>query len=81
MDAINTQDTRGTRASWANTNLVPEFLTDEQLCQRWHCSKMKLYRLRQRGILKAPVKIGNAVLAKNLTRLSDVLDLENSEAA
>ena len=29
------------------------FYTDKQLRARWHCSHMKLYRLRQRGALKS----------------------------
>ena len=35
-----------------------DFYTDKQLRERWHCSHMKLYRLRAEGILPPPIKIG-----------------------
>jgi hypothetical protein len=45
------------------------FLTDAQLRERWQCSNMKLWRLRQRGKLKS-IKVGGTGF--NLTPLSQV---------
>ena len=28
------------------------FFTDKQLCRRWQCSQMKLWRLRKKGLLE-----------------------------
>ncbi len=53
------------------------FLPDPQLKQRWQCSAMKLWRLRQKGILKS-IKIGG--VGVNLTPLSHIIQLENAEA-
>jgi hypothetical protein len=60
---------------------LPEFFTDEELRERWRCSEMKLWRLRKRGVLRAPIKIGNTNRTKNLTRREDVLAIENGKAA
>jgi hypothetical protein len=49
------------------------FYTDKQLRERWKCSNMKLWRLRQQGKLKS-VKIGGA--GTNLTPASEVKALE-----
>jgi hypothetical protein len=50
------------------------FLTDKELCARWRCSHMKLWRLRNKGKLKQPTKIVG--IGVNLNRLSDVLEAE-----
>jgi hypothetical protein len=57
------------------TTLNPDetFLTDAQLRERWHCSDMKLWRLRQLGKLRS-VKVGGT--GCNLTALSEVLAAE-----
>ena len=34
------------------------FFTDKQLCERWRCSHLKLWRLRRAGKLCRPIKIG-----------------------
>jgi hypothetical protein len=49
------------------------FFTDKELCARWRCSAMKLWRLRQQGKLKT-VKI--AGVGVNLTPASEVKALE-----
>jgi hypothetical protein len=50
------------------------FFTDKQLCDRWQCSHMKLWRLRKAGKLSKPIKIGGA--GTNLTPISVVKALE-----
>jgi len=45
------------------------FFTDKQLRDRWHCSNMKLWRMRRRGLLKS-FKVGGTGL--NLTPESEV---------
>jgi predicted DNA-binding transcriptional regulator AlpA len=50
------------------------FFTDKQLCARWQCSHMKLWRLRRSGKLPKPIKIGGGGL--NLTPASLVARLE-----
>lgn len=50
------------------------FLTDRELKQRWHCSDMKLWRLRNAGKLRKPIKLGGT--GTNLTRLSDAKAVE-----
>lgn len=52
------------------------FFTDKQLRERWHCSHMKLYRLRAEGILPPPIKIGGR--GTNLTPAEHVLQLEQT---
>ena len=54
------------------------FITDRQLCERWHCPLMKLYRLRGQGVLPKPTKIG--VRGRNLTPMQVVRELENEGA-
>ena len=49
------------------------YLTDKQLCRRWQCSQMKLYRLRQRGLLKS-MKVGGT--GPHLTPVDHVAELE-----
>jgi hypothetical protein len=49
------------------------FYTDKELRERWKCSPMKLWRLRQRGNLKA-IKVGGT--GPNLTPLSEVEAVE-----
>jgi hypothetical protein len=51
------------------------FFTDKQLRDRWHCSPMKLWRLRQKGKLKA-VKVGGT--GPNLTPSSEVKAVEEA---
>ena len=50
--------------------------TDKQLRKRWHCSAMKLWRMRQRGVLRS-FKAGGT--GQNLTHASDVLAAEADE--
>ena len=50
------------------------FFTDKQLCERWRCSHMKLWRLRKQGKLTQPIKIGGS--GTNLTPASVVKALE-----
>ena len=68
MDAATTQ-----------TTTLPDFFTDAELRERWRCSEMKIWRLRNRGVLKSPVKLGG--VGVNLTRREDVLAVESGEAA
>ena len=53
------------------------FYTDKQLCARWQCSHMKLWRLRQKGKLK-PIKIDG--IGTNLTPASEVKAVEVADA-
>jgi len=53
------------------------FFTDKQLCKRWQCSHMKLWRLRKKGVLES-IKVGGAGV--NLTPASLVMRLEESDA-
>jgi hypothetical protein len=53
------------------------YITDKQLCRRWQCSPMKLWRLRGKGILEKPVKIGGAG-SVNLNRIAHIRQLEES---
>ena len=50
------------------------FLTDRQLQERWQCSKMKLWRLRQQGLLRGTFKLGG--VGPNLTPEANVEELE-----
>jgi hypothetical protein len=50
------------------------YYTDQQLCDRWHCSKMKLWRLRQQGLLRGTFKLGG--VGPNLTPEENVEELE-----
>ncbi len=50
------------------------FFTDKQLCDRWQCSHMKLWRLRRAGKMPLPIKIGGA--GANLTPESVVRSME-----
>lgn len=52
------------------------FYTDKELRERWKCSPMKLWRLRQGGNLKA-IKVGGT--GPNLTPLSEVMRLEEGD--
>jgi hypothetical protein len=54
------------------------FFTDKQLRERWHCSAMKLWRLRRDRKLSKPVKIGGS--GPNLTPEADVEALEGDDA-
>ena len=54
------------------------FFTDTQLRKRWQCSKMHLWRLRQRGKLCKPIKLGGD--GRNLTPASSVIQLEATDA-
>jgi hypothetical protein len=56
------------------------FFTDKELCARWKCSPMKLWRMRNQGKLKRPTKIGGE-LARNLTHASEVRRLEAQDPA
>jgi hypothetical protein len=52
------------------------YFTDRQLKARWHCSAMKLWRLREKGLLPTPVRIGDG--GPNLTPAEHVLRLEQT---
>ena len=52
------------------------YFTDRQLKARWHCSHMKLYRLRAEGILPPPIKIGGR--GTNLTPAEAIKQLEQA---
>jgi hypothetical protein len=54
------------------------FFTDKELRERWKCSQMKLWRLRQLGKLKKPMKIGGRGI--NLTPGSEVKSVEAASA-
>ena len=54
----------------------PIFFTDKELRARWRCSQMKIWRLRQRGLLPPPVKIGG--VGWNSTPASEVKALEEA---
>ena len=51
------------------------FYTDQQLRSRWHCSQMKLWRLRQAKKMKS-FKVGGSGI--NLTPSSEVKALEGN---
>jgi hypothetical protein len=53
------------------------FFTDKELCARWRCTPMTLYRWRAQGLLRMPVKI-NGVGSKNLTPAGEVKRLEEA---
>jgi hypothetical protein len=50
------------------------FYTDKQLCERWQCSHMKLYRLRKSGKMSPPIKFGGT--GPNRTTASEVKRVE-----
>ena len=52
------------------------FFTDKQLRDRWHCSHMKLWRMRQRGLL-ASIRVGGS--GHYLTPAAIVVELEAGE--
>ena len=56
-------------AAAADNTLTQDFYTDKQLRERWHCSSMKLHRLRRRGFLRR-IKVGGTGF--NLTPRSEV---------
>jgi hypothetical protein len=45
------------------------YYTDAQLCRRWHCSTTTLWRMRTKGVLPSPFKLGGG---KNLTAAEHV---------
>ena len=51
------------------------FLTDAQICERWHCTQMTLWRKRRDGRLRKPIKIGG--VGKNITPLEHVEEAEH----
>ena len=53
------------------------FFTDKQLRERWHCSPMKLWRLRQKGKLKG-MRVGGT--GPWLTPSSEVKAVEAVQA-
>jgi hypothetical protein len=55
------------------------FFTDAQLQKRWQCSAMKLWRLRSKGKLPRPIKIGGS--GTNLTPASVVAAIEGGAHA
>lgn len=50
------------------------FFTDEELCSRWQCGRMTIYRMRKSGRLPPPIKIGGT--GRNLTSREKVIALE-----
>lgn len=50
------------------------FFTDADLRERWKCSDMTLWRLRDQGKLPPPVKIGG--IRRNLTPIEVALKFE-----
>jgi hypothetical protein len=59
-----------------------KFYTDRQLCERWHCTPMTLYRMRQKGVLRKPTKLlGEGSTSRNLTPDSEVRRLEGDNAS
>ena len=58
------------------TTREPVFFTDKQLRERWQCSHMKLYRLRAKGVLSQPIKIGGR--GTNLTPAEAIKQLEQT---
>jgi hypothetical protein len=50
------------------------WLTDKELCARWRCSPMKLWRMRASGKLRKGTKIGGT--GQNLNCLSEVKAIE-----
>jgi hypothetical protein len=54
----------------------PQYLTDRELCARWRCGGMKIWRLRKEGRLPKPFKLGGGPTGKNLTALAEVLRIE-----
>ena len=73
--------------------MLQAYLNDEKAilyrratCQRWHCCTMTLWRLRARGVLPPPIKIGggkNLTPAEAVKRLEQppINDLSNEKAA
>jgi hypothetical protein len=57
-----------------DNSVQPVFFTDKQLRERWQCSHMRLWRLRQRGQLKKPTKLGG--VGPNLTPADEVYRVE-----
>jgi hypothetical protein len=59
------------------------FFTDKELRTRWRCSQMTLQRLRTRGVLGPPLKLGQGDVKrrKNLTAAADVRALEDRRAS
>ncbi len=57
-----------------------KFYTDKELCERWRCSPMKLWRLRQAGTLGKLTKIGAGprCKTKNLTPEDEVRRVEEA---
>ena len=53
------------------------FFTDKQLCKRWQCSQMKLWRRRKKGLLES-IKVGG--VGVNLTPASQITKLEEADA-
>ena len=58
------------------TSRKKEFVNDAELRERWRCSDMKLWRLRNAGKLPKPIKIGGT--GRNLTPLEAVEAMEHA---
>ena len=56
------------------------YITDDQLCMRWKCSKMTLWRYRKQGALPKPIKIGGRKNSRNLTPMGAVVVMERGSA-
>ena len=50
------------------------YLSDVELCERWRCSAMRLWRLRAGGKLDPGIKPGGT--GSNLNRMSHILEIE-----
>jgi hypothetical protein len=48
---------------------LPTYVSDEQLCELFHCSKVSLWRMRRRGELPPPIRL---TPGKNSTRVEVV---------
>jgi hypothetical protein len=59
---------------------LPPFFTDDELCERWKCSHMKLWRLRSQGKLPKPFKLGGP-RSKNLTSGGEVRRVEEGSGS
>jgi hypothetical protein len=55
------------------------FISDAELCKRWRCSVMKLWRMRQDGRLRKGIKPGGG--GPNLNYMLHIEDIEAASAA
>jgi hypothetical protein len=60
-------------------NLDEIFFTDPQLCERWNCTSMDLWRKRKAGVLKRPMKLPGSRI--NRTPFSYIKQVEEEAFA